>query len=495
MSQAYNVLLLMTDQQRADTLGCYGNEIIETPNLDWIASQGTVFTQAYTPSPSCIPARASLLTGMDPWNTGVLGMGKGQGPMGVGFEHTLPGEFAQAGYHTQGIGKMHFFPQRSLNGFQHTIIDESGRAEDPNFVSDYRAWFEKHRDGDYDITDHGIDWNSWMARPYHAPEHLHPTNWTVNESIGFLKRRDPSKPFFLKTSFARPHSPYDAPPYYFDLYMNKKLPKPYIGNWADIHDVPKDAADPNAWRGKRKDEEIHRARAGYYGLINHIDHQIGRLLTVMRKQDLLKNTIIIFCSDHGDMIGDHHLWRKTYAYEGSARIPFLVKLPDSLMTEHVPSYVHQPVLLQDIMPTLLDLADLQIPETVDGISLKDTLLQGEKPQREFIHGEHSTCYSEEQEMQFVTDGKYKYIWFPRLGTEQLFNLQEDFSETKDLSKLEEHQELTAHYREKLVSVLEKRNAGLTHGNRLVSQRGKPPIVSPAYQQRLDRSSFDWTQFK
>src|ERR1051326_2545345 len=105
----------MTDQQRWDTLGCYGNSVIETPNLDWLASEGTVFTHAYTSTPSCIPAPATLLTGMDPVNTGILGMGRGQGKMGGGFEYTLPGELAKAGFHTQGVGKMHYDPQRALN--------------------------------------------------------------------------------------------------------------------------------------------------------------------------------------------------------------------------------------------------------------------------------------------------------------------------------------------------------------------------------------------
>lgn len=132
-----NVLLIMTDQQRWDTLGCYGNAVVETPNLDWLASMGIVFTAAYTSTPSCVPARASLITGMDPWNTGILGMGEGQHGMGVNFAHTLPGELALAGYHTQGVGKMHFHPQRALNGFHHTVLDESGRVGTPGFVSDY----------------------------------------------------------------------------------------------------------------------------------------------------------------------------------------------------------------------------------------------------------------------------------------------------------------------------------------------------------------------
>lgn len=487
---ATNVLLLMTDQHRADAVGCYGNKTVETPNLDWLASQGALFSQAYTPCPSCIPARASLISGMTPWNTGILGMGRGQGPMGVGFAHTLPGELANAGYHTCGVGKMHFFPQRALNGFHHTVLDESGRAEDPGFVSDYRQWFQTHKDGPYDITDHGIGWNSWMARPYHAPEHLHPTNWTVNESIRFLNQRDPSKPFFLKTSFARPHSPYDAPPYYFNLYLNKKLPEPYVGDWASMHDDPSEAARPDAWRGIRSDEDIRRARAGYYGSITHIDHQIGRLLQHLVKIGQFDNTLIIFVSDHGDMLGDHHLWRKTYAYDGSARIPFIVKLPKSA-GRPVQGRYDDPVVLYDVMPTILDMVGLPVPESVDGVSLKKLLLEGGSLNRSYVHGEHSTCYSEEQEMQFLTDGKFKYIWFPRLGTEQLFDICDSFAETRNLAGEPEYAEELGKWRSRLIDILKPRGAGLVEDDRLVCQAGRPFVTSPKYKERWERSDYKW----
>lgn len=480
-----NVLLIMTDQQRWDTLGCYGNKAIETPYLDSLAAEGTLFANAYSSSPSCIPARASLLTGMDPWNTGIIyssggGIAKG---MGGGFEHTLPGELAKAGYHTQGVGKMHFEPQRALNGFHHTILDESGRVGDPSFVSDYRRWFDERKTGDYGYIDHGITWNSWMARPYHAPEHLHPTNWTVNESIRFLKQRDPEKPFFLKTSFARPHSPYDAVPYYFDLYMRKQLPSPYRGAWSSIHDIP--ATAPEAWRGRMSDEAIHRARAGYYGNINHIDHQIGRLFYEMNNMGVYDNTLIIFTSDHGDMLGDHHLWRKTYGYEGSAHIPMIVRLPGA-MRQYTVRKVDRVVGLQDIMPTILAAVGVELPDTVDGRSMLP-LIQGGQPEwRSFLHGEHGVCYSEQQEMHYLTDGKWKYIWLARLGEEQLFDLDADAGECNDLAGKPEFEQELLSWRKRLIGVLEPRKAGLTDGGRLVCQAGKPRIVPPPFTDRMER---------
>lgn len=507
-----NILLIMTDEQRWDTLGCYGNDVIETENLDWLASEGTVFTSAYSPSPSCVPARASLMTGMDPWNVGITGSGRGQGQI-ANLENTLPGVLSEYGYHTQGIGKMHFSPQRSLQGFHHTVLEEVNRAEPPANCTDYSRWFEENKGGDYGPYDHGIDNNSWMARPYHAPEHLHPNNWTINESIRFLQQRDPTKPFFLKVSFTRPHAPFDAVPYYFDYYMKQSLPKPSVGAWASIFDCPDAAMHPNAWHGRVSERKIHKARAGYYGQIHHIDHQIGRLFQYLRQQRLMEKTVILFISDHGNMMGDHHLWRKTYAYEGSAHIPFIVRLPKSMRTSY-PSKAHQsmlqsnsdlspssmqlqfkvnasqspspllrsrvdqPVCLQDVMPTLLDAAGVPIPKSVDGRSLLP-LIRGEETEwREFVHGEHNGVYDEMLEMHYLTDGKWKYIWYARADREQLFHLEKDPMEMNDLAQDGRYAKGLAEWRQRLVGVLAPREAGYTEGNRLVCQQGKPPVLPP-----------------
>lgn len=481
----YNVLLLITDQHRFDALSCYGNDKIETPNIDWLASEGTVFNNAYTPSPSCVPARACLLSGQNQWNAGILGMGRGQKEMGIGFENTLPGELTKSGYYTKAVGKMHFFPQRSLNGYHHIELDESGREFDTDFISDYKEWFDKNKDGDYHMVEHGIDWNSWMARPYHAPEYLHPTNWTANRSIRFIRNRDRSMPFLLKTSFARPHSPYDPPQHYYDLYKDREVPKAWVGDWAKMHDVPADGARHSAWRGVRTDIEIERARKAYYGQVTHIDSQIGKMLMYMQKKGTLDDTIIIFTSDHGDMLGDHNLWRKTYAYEGSAHIPMIIRLPKELQDKKV-SHVDEVVTLYDIMPTILDIVGADIPETVDGKSMYSLIKGEEDDWREYFHGEHCQCYSYEQDMHYLTDGHYKYVWLPQLHKEQLFNLDNDREELYDLSGDDEYKDVLKMWRDRMVNELEPRDAGLTLNGELVCQKGKPPIVSPKYEERVSR---------
>ncbi len=321
---------------------------------------------------------------MSQWANGQLGY---VGGYDREYPATVASCLTDAGYQTRAVGKMHVYPQRKLWGFQHVVLDESSRRESAGFVSDYHQYFEDHKDGPYGYRDHGLDWNSWMSRPSHLPEHLHPTWWTSMEGRRFLNHRDPTKPFFLFLSFARPHSPYDPPQSYFDMYDGREdLPEAAVGDWAGLYDSPAQPDNVNAWRSARSAVETRRARAGYYGSVTFIDHQIGMLLYELQAVGEAANTMIVFCSDHGDMLGDHHLWRKTYAYEGSARVPFIVRPP---ATMKLPGHqvVDQVVELRDIMPTLLEAAGAPIPASVDGRSVLP-LLRGETAGwREYLHGE------------------------------------------------------------------------------------------------------------
>lgn len=471
-----NLLLITTDQQRGDCLSCAGHPVLETPNLDALAERGCRFTRAYTSVPSCTPARAGILTGMSPWNHGRLTMA-GSSPME--YPQTLPGGLAAAGYHTQGVGKMHFFPQRRLYGFHHLVLDESGRSYD-GFVSDYRAWFEEHKEGAYGYRDHAVDWNSWMARPSHLPEHLHPTYWTASEGIRFLRNRDPTKPFFLWLSFARPHSPYEPPQVYWDMYDRAEIPEPAVGDWAAEFDHP--VADVNAPFARRPRAQTRRARAGYYGSITFIDHQLGRFFQEAERLEpaLLRNTLVLFTSDHGDMLGDHHHWRKTYAYEGSAHIPWIV-CPPAEWGLPAGQTVDRVVELRDILPTFWDAAGLSIPDTVDGSSVLPLLRDTGAPWREFIQGEHTTCYRREYGMQYVTDGREKYIWFHHTGRQQFFDLTRDPQELHDLSGDPAAAERIALWRGRLARINEERGDPRGQNGELVVQE-QALVFSPNYEQ-------------
>ena len=494
----FNCLFLMMDQLRFDALGFSSGGLVDTPNLDRLASMGTVFTKAYTPSPSCIPARAAIMTGQKPWTNGVLFTGDANGPrklggvMGCNFSHTLAGELVKNGYHAEGIGKMHFFPQRALMGFSHTLVDESAREESKNFISDYKEWFLRNNPHMYGITDHGIHWNSWMARPFHADESYHPSNWTINESLKFLRNRDPSMPFFLYVSFTRPHSPYDASQYFFDLYKDKEKPKPVHGKWSEKY---KDFnGSISAWHGDIGEDRRNAAYCGYFGSITQTDYQIGRLLVALEEQKLLDDTLIIFTSDHGDMMGDHYLMRKTYAYEGSSHVPFIIKLPKSMERPGgCISECEVPVSLYDIMPTILDICGCEIPISTEGISLA-SICNGGKIDRKIVEGEHIECYSRDEENFYVTDGKFKYVYLIRTGKELLFNLKEDPYETVNLIGNKLYLDSETILRNHTINELYRwNNEDITFvkDGKLIPVPMHMDIVSPNYQKRLDTSEYKW----
>ena len=473
-----NLILIMADQMRGDCLGADGNTYIETPNLDFLAANGTRFRHAYTACPSCTPARATLMTGMNQWHTGILGMGRGQGPMPNDFPFTLAGQLSLANYQTHLVGKGHFTPQRSKMGFESHELDESGRMIKDGLVDEYRLWFDQEKKRDISPDDHGVDWNSWVARPWHTEEYLHPTAWTMSRAIHFLSQRDQDRPFFLNISFARPHSPFVPPHSYFEMYQKEELPSPFFGDWSSVHDRPETAVNPNAWRGKKTDRQIQRAKAGYYGEISFIDTQIGRLMNWLSRHQskTLANTWFIFISDHGEMLGDHHLWRKTYAYEGSARIPFIVAPPrgSGIITRPVADEV---VELRDVMPTLLSAANIDVPPTVDGENLIPLVSQPAVEWRNYIHGEHCTCYSSEQEMQYVTNGKRKFIWLPRIDEKQFFDLDTDPGECHNLIDEPSRKIEIELWESYLIDEIERRNCGWVDASQLVSPPPTAPLIS------------------
>lgn len=197
--------------------------------------------------------------------------------------------------------------------------------------------------------------------------------------------------------------------------------------------------------------------------------------------------MIIFTSDHGDMMGDHHHWRKTYAYEGSARIPFVVKYPDTWTDIPRNAVYDHPVELRDIMPTLLDAAGMPIPESVDGRSLLDIPRGPAANWREFVQGEHTTCYTAEHGMQYITDGRKKYVWFHHTGKEQFFDLESDPLECRELSNDPKYRDHIALWRKRLADINEHRGDPRGQNGRLVPQPDGALRLSPNYQKWKTRA--------
>lgn len=472
-----NIILIVDDQHRGDALGCAGNPAVKTPNLDALASDGFLFNNAYSACPSSTPGRSGLLTGLSPWHHGMLGYGA----MAEHYKYEMPQMLRDQGYLTLGLGKMHWNPQNALHGFHATILDESGRRESPYFISDYHKWFELMAPGqDPNIT--GLGWNDHGAAEYKLPENLHPTAWTGDVAVSTIEHFDQSRPLFLKVSFARPHSPYDPPQRILDEYRDVEIPAPAIGEWsknigADVTDPKSDLSAPYGNFGV---DYAKNTRKHYYAAITFVDEQIGRIIETLKEKGMYDNTLICFISDHGDMMGDHNHWRKTYAYEGSAAVPFIVKFPKSMPTVRQPGdKIENPVELRDLLPTFLDMNGVTTPEDMDGRSLV-SLVKEEKPQwRRWIDMEHAACYKAKSDWCALTDGKLKYVWFQCSGEEQLFDLQKDPNEQVELSKNKKYQKQLKELREAMVNHLAERGDEWVKDGQLVVLK-KSQLYSPNF---------------
>ncbi len=367
-----NILLLCTDQQRYDALGAYGNDEIETPNLDRLAAQGTLFDQCYVQNPVCAPSRASLMTSRyvhahGLWANGVA-LPDGQ-PM-------VSRALADAGYDCGLAGKLHLAccigdrtEQRHDDGFR-----VFRWAHDPSHGSEqnqYHRWLEERfptlyadaRDPSSPVTFGGL------------PAEAHYTHWTAEETIGFLRGgRDESRPFFWVANFFDPHHPFEAPPEYLDRYDAQTLSAP-VGGPGELDGKPEiyTEASKRSYAGHVKGfaeytaDEIQRIKAAYYAMVTFVDDEVGRILDTLEECGLADDTIVVFTSDHGEMLGDHQLLLKgPMMYDCAVRVPLLVRWPD-----RIPAGARRDELVQwiDLAPTFLDAAGVPAMPTQQGQSL------------------------------------------------------------------------------------------------------------------------------
>jgi len=470
-----NIVFLMADQMRGDFLGCAGNAAVHSPNLDRLAAEGVRFARAYSSAPSCTPARAAILTGQSPWGHGMLGYAR----VAPRYPHELPRLMDAAGYYPYAIGKNHFHPQRNLHGYAGAELDESGRRENADFESDYHRWFrETAPELDPDAT--GVGWNDYPAKAYALDEGLHPTRWTGDRAVAFLEDYDRDQPFFLKVSFARPHSPYDPPRRFLDAVDPADVPAFAVGAWSE--EEHGDISKPDKWSAARNNlgaEVTAASRRAYAASIAFVDEQVGRILETLERRGLLENSVILFTSDHGDMLGDHHLWRKTYAYEGSAGVPMLLSWGDQVLQAERGQVRQELVELRDLLPTFLDVAGAPVPEAVEGRSLFDPLRGRGGPWRQQLDLEHSTCYWPANNWTALTDARWKYVFGAHDGREQLFDLADDPHEQRDLASDPEHAEVLADWRARMAAHLAPRGEGwVIDGAPAV--RGGATLLGPNY---------------
>lgn len=487
-----NIILIMCDQLRGDSLGIAGHPDVKTPYIDTLALDGTYFSKAYSATPSCIPARAALLTGQSQKRHGRVGYQDG---VPWNYSQMFPALLAKADYHTECIGKMHVHPPLRACGFQNLRLHDGylGYYRNPKMpyrehqlAHDRYLMYLKEQEGYHvDITDTGIEANSWIARPWPYREASHPTNWVVNEALDFLQYRDEASPFLLKLSFVRPHPPWDAPEPFFAQYDPQQLAEPVVGDWADLTKTEADGRRYNSSYGCVDETVRKQGMAGYYACITHIDHQIGRFLEGLEQERLLEDSVIIFTSDHGEMLFDHHLFRKVVPYEGSTHIPLIVRVGKNILQNEKLSKENGGIVeLRDIAPTILEFAGVPIPETMDGKSLVPLLYNKKARVREFLHGEHSG--SEEISNHYIVTEKEKFIWFSQSGKEQFFDLEKDPLELREGIKAPEYQSRIQQLRSLLVEELDGREEGYSDGARLLPGRPAQKILTQVLKEKADR---------
>lgn len=477
-----NVILICADEWRGDCLSAAGHPHVQTPHLDELAADGVLFPRAYSATPTCVPARVALFTGQSQERHGRVGYEE-RVPFDAAHPVTLAGEFSRAGYQTQAIGKMHVHPERSRAGFEHVLLHDGylhAAREDHGLdfprYDDYVPWLRSQPGvaADEEYADHGVGCNSTVARPWDKAERLHPSSWAGSEAVSWLARRDPTRPFFLYLSFHRPHPPYDPPAWAFEQYLALPPWERRLGNWEHHYEPVRDDGLHQAPFARLDPRAVHRARAGYYGHMAHIDLQIGRLREALGREGLAQDTVLAFTSDHGEMLGDHDFFRKAVGYEGSARVPLIVADPDARRRRSPGERRrHDGVVeLRDVMPTLLDLAGLPARATCDGKSLA-AVVRGSsgEPVREWLHGEHVYFG---QSLQWITDGRVKYLWASGWGTEELFDLEADPHEMANLAEDPAHAGLLELWRGRLIEALAGREEGFVHDGALVTGR---PVVT------------------
>ncbi|MDD2213015.1 MAG: arylsulfatase [Oscillospiraceae bacterium] len=465
-----NIVLIMADQMRGDCLSHLQHPVVETPWLDHLARDGVSFTRAYSAVPSCIPARAALMTGLSQDRHGRLGY---QDRVTWNYSQTLPGVLRAHGYQTHCVGKMHVWPARNRLGYDEVELHDGYLhternpgipiSEHSERNDDYLTWL--HRElPDADLNDSGLECNSWMARPFPYDEAYHPTNWVTRQAAAFLKRRDPTAPFFLTLSYVRPHAPLDPPRYYFDLYDRQEFDGPLHADW-EQPDQPRLAQYVNTSKGKVPPLALHRALAAYYGSISHIDNQIGRFYMSLQDAGELNHTVILFVSDHGDMLGDFNLLRKSLPYEGSAHVPLILSDPGNLLNLPQGSQNQTVAELRDVMPTLLNAAGILVPAGLDGVSLLPASRGEINSLRPYLHGEHTLGVLSNQ---WILEGSLKYIWFSQAGREQLFDLARDPRELADLAEDAGYAGELTRLRGYLIDTLARRGDGYSDGHRLLA---------------------------
>ena len=428
-----NILLIMSDEHAPIFSGPYGHPLVQTPNLNRLADNGVTFTNAYCNSPLCVPSRMSFMTGRYVHHIGVWDNASPLASDTVTWAHLL----RKVGYDVVLCGKQHFCGQDQRHGFR-TQLARDLHAE----------WL------------HGlIDWEKGTPpakRPWQGPQQAGPgtteeievDDFVESQALAYL--RDPARqdqPWALNVSFIAPHFPLIVPQNFFDLYPLDAIDLPEIppGHLKNQHPVYKRMRSMFGLINF-PEELVRRARAGYYGLITYLDEKIGRLLDVLEETGQREDTVVIYTSDHGEMNGEHGMWRKSNFYEASVRVPLQIAWPG-----HLPGgcKIDEVVSLVDLTATIVDIVGAPQVVPMDGESLRPLMLGNEQNWKDFAFSEY-LAHGVARPMAMLRRGRYKFNY--SLGNPpELYDLLEDPNEFHNLASDRTHRPIIAELQAQLLS--------------------------------------------
>jgi choline-sulfatase len=447
-----NILLVMTDQQRWDALGCVGGWV-QTPNLDRLATEGVRFARAYTNAPACVPARVSLATGRYPHDTGVR----------VNKPYTLSPRawtwmeaVRDAGYATSVFGKTHLHRQRGdLRDNEHIVreygLDHVDEIAGPRASVRCRSnltdrWeqagvYDAYRRDLMDRYEH----KPWVARPSPLPFELYPDVYVGRQAAAYLRGYGGSAPWFCWVSFGGPHEPWDAPEAYASRYDPGAMPAP-VRPEDDGHERPRGILDDRmARQAPVPSDEVAQLRANYAGNVTLIDEQIGDVIAAVEERGELDRTVIAFVSDHGEMNGDYGLLYKQNFLDPAARVPFIVRMPPSAGAASGAT-TETMVELMDLGATLVELAGGRPGRRSRARSVVPVL---QDPAREH----RQLALSEWRREVMIATRDWKLALNKAGETYLLYDLRADPLETRNLAGLPEHREVEAELRRRLDEAL------------------------------------------
>ena len=435
-----NVVFIITDQQRFDTIAAAGFPYMHTPNLDRLVHEGVCFDRMFVTAPSCAPSRASLFTGLYPHTNGVF---RNDEP----WTHTWVRLLADAGYRCVNVGKMHTSPFEQSFGFhERHVVENKDRANPtlPYFLDNWdKAFWTRGVEKPSRITyRRRSDYRDRLgAFVWEAPADLHSDNFVPGLAINWIDTYRGNEPFFLEIGIPGPHPPYDPTQDAIDIYAGRELPMP-VGDQADFDSQPTALKrlraqhlstdhDAVVHLPSPTPEQLRRQREYYFANVTMIDTRVGLVMEALSRRGVLDDTVIIFTSDHGDCLNDHGHSQKWTMYEQSVRVPAIVWAPGRVAAGR---RVDELASLFDLGPTVLEFAGIDAPVWMEASSLMPYLTETPPDPRRYVFAEHSNdkILHGTEFMTMIRDRKWKLVHFVDHEDGQLFDMEADPDELHNL---------------------------------------------------------------